>query len=173
MVCKLWVPEASLAGFLGGARLRSGRPLGPGKAFKKVGGFAPHILQGFPGPPGPARLQEGTPKNPARLPSGTQKLRFPVRLLPKPEGSRSVVLAKWFLEAWGTQAKRPHIFKKIMVCWPCRRRRQGQQIIIFCEMCGLFALVPQASQKTLGQKTTSGSLWPNLKRCPPYSPSQA
>jgi hypothetical protein len=30
------------------------------------------ILQGFPGPPGPARPHECTPKNQARLLSGTQ-----------------------------------------------------------------------------------------------------
>ncbi len=66
-----WVLEGSLAGFVRGTCLRSGRPRGPGKALKKVGGFAPHILEGFPGPPGPARPQKRTPKNPARLPSGT------------------------------------------------------------------------------------------------------
>ena len=48
-----------------GAFLRSGRPRGPGKAFKNVGGEAPHILEGFPGPPGPARLQKGTQQNQA------------------------------------------------------------------------------------------------------------
>ncbi len=45
-----------------GAFLRSCRPRGPGKAFKNVGGEAPHILQGLPGPPGPARPQKRTPK---------------------------------------------------------------------------------------------------------------
>ncbi len=39
----IWVPEGSLAVFFLGAILRSGRPRGPGKAFKKVGGEAPHI----------------------------------------------------------------------------------------------------------------------------------
>ncbi len=38
----------------------------PGKALKNVRGFAPHLFEGLPGPPGPARL-------PARLPSGTQE----------------------------------------------------------------------------------------------------
>ncbi len=37
-----------------------------------------------------------------------------------------------FLEAWGTKAKKPHAFM---------------------EMCVCVALVPQASKKTLGQKT--------------------
>ncbi len=54
------------------AFLRSRRPRGPGKAFKKVWGEAPHIFEGLPGPPGPARPQKCTPTNPARLPSGTQ-----------------------------------------------------------------------------------------------------
>ncbi len=52
--------------------MKSGRPRGPGKALQNVGGFAPHIFEGFPGPAGPARPQKRTPKNPARLPSGTQ-----------------------------------------------------------------------------------------------------
>ncbi len=40
-----------------GAFLRSGRPRGPGKAFKNEGGFVPHRFEGRPEPPGPARLQ--------------------------------------------------------------------------------------------------------------------
>ncbi len=55
-----------------GELLRSGRPRGPGKAFKNVGGEAPHLFEGFPRPPGPARIQKRTPTNPARLPSGTR-----------------------------------------------------------------------------------------------------
>ena len=69
-----------------GEFLRSGRPRGPGKVFKKVGSEAPHILEGLPGPPGPARPQRCTPKNQARLPSGTQKARAVpkgLRLRPK------------------------------------------------------------------------------------------
>jgi hypothetical protein len=58
-----WVPEGSLAGFWGGACLRSGRPRGPGKAFQNVGGFAPHISEGLSGPPGPARLPKRTQTN--------------------------------------------------------------------------------------------------------------
>jgi hypothetical protein len=57
-----WVPEGGLAGFCLGAFLRSGRPRGPGKAFKNVGVFAPHLLEGFPRPPGPARPQKCTLK---------------------------------------------------------------------------------------------------------------
>ncbi len=45
---------------------------GARKNLPKVGGFAPHILQDLPGPPGPARPQKRTPPNPARLPSCTQ-----------------------------------------------------------------------------------------------------
>jgi hypothetical protein len=37
------------------------------------GGVAPHICEGFPGPPGPARPQKRTQTNPARLPPGTQR----------------------------------------------------------------------------------------------------
>ncbi len=39
---------------------------------QNVGGEAPHIFEGFPGPTGPARPQKRTPTNPARLPSSTQ-----------------------------------------------------------------------------------------------------
>ncbi len=41
--------------------LRSGRPRGPGKALQNVGGEAPHLFDGFPGPTGPARLRKITP----------------------------------------------------------------------------------------------------------------
>jgi hypothetical protein len=58
--------------FFFGAFLRSGRLRGPGKAFQTVGGEAPRIFEGLPGPPGLARPQKCTQKDPARLPSGTQ-----------------------------------------------------------------------------------------------------
>ncbi len=45
-----WVPEGSLARFFRGAFLRSGRPRGPGKPFKNVGGFVPHLFESSPGP---------------------------------------------------------------------------------------------------------------------------
>ncbi len=54
--------------------------------------------------------------------------------------------------------KRSHLFGKIVVVWPCRRRRQSQKNTMFKNMCGLMALVRQASKKTLGQTNTSGSL---------------
>ncbi len=46
----------------GGSFLRSGRPRGPRKALQNEGGEAPHIFEGLPGPPGPARLQKCTKK---------------------------------------------------------------------------------------------------------------
>ena len=52
--------------------MRSGRARGPGKAFKNVRGVAPHILEGFPGPPGPARPQKRTPQK-----SGQTAFRYP------------------------------------------------------------------------------------------------
>ncbi len=42
--------------------------------------------------------------------------------------------------------------RKRVVLWPCRRSRQGPKTIRFWRMCGLLALVPQASKKTLGPK---------------------
>ncbi len=40
----------------------SGRPRGPRRPFQKVGGFAPHLFEGLPGPPGPSRPQKRTHK---------------------------------------------------------------------------------------------------------------
>ena len=56
-----------------------------------------------------------------------------------------------FLEAWGTKAKKPHFFQKILVYWPCRIRRQSQKTSIFLNKYCFLALVPQASKKPLGQ----------------------
>jgi hypothetical protein len=38
--------------------LRSGRPRVPEKTFKNMEASPPHRFEGFPGPPGPARLQK-------------------------------------------------------------------------------------------------------------------
>ncbi len=56
-----------------------------------------------------------------------------------------------FLEAWGTKAKKPHMFQKCF-CWPCRPRRQGQQTTIVLKMCGFLALGPQASKNHLAKQ---------------------
>jgi len=81
-------PSTSLPGclkaiWLGfwGSFLRSGRAPGAREGFKKVGGFAPHIFEGFPGPPGPARPQKRTQTHPARLPSSTHSFRRPKPLV--------------------------------------------------------------------------------------------
>ena len=45
-------------------------------------------------------------------------------------GQRDPEVFVWpsgFSEAWGAQAKKRHLFKKILICWPCRLRRQGQR----------------------------------------------
>ncbi len=55
-------------------------------------------------------------------------------------------------EAWGTKAKKPHIFQKIPVFWPCRLRRQGPKTIFCWNKCVFLAWAPQASKKPLGQK---------------------
>ncbi len=61
-----------------------------------------------------------------------------------------------FLKAWGTKAKQPDIFRKILVFWPCRLRRQGRKTILFLKMCGFMALVPRASKKPPGQQKHFG-----------------
>ncbi len=55
------------------------------------------------------------------------------------------------LEAWGTTAKKLHIFWKRVVVWRCRLRRQGPKTITFLKMCGLFGLGTAGLQKTFGQ----------------------
>jgi hypothetical protein len=47
-------------------------PGGPGGPSKMWGASPPFTLQGFPGPPGPARPQKRTQQNLATPPSGTQ-----------------------------------------------------------------------------------------------------
>ncbi len=64
-----WVPEGSLAGFLGCVFEVWPAP-GARESLQK-GGEAPHIFEGFPGFPGLARPHPPK-KNLARLPSGTQ-----------------------------------------------------------------------------------------------------
>ncbi len=44
--------------------MRSGRPRGPGTAFKSVGGDGPNIFDGVPGLPGPSRLRKCIQKDP-------------------------------------------------------------------------------------------------------------
>ncbi len=66
-----WVPEGSLAGFVGCVFEVWPAP-GARASLEKGGGRSPHIFEGFPGPPRPARPQERTQTNQARLPSGTQ-----------------------------------------------------------------------------------------------------
>jgi hypothetical protein len=68
-----WVPEGSLAGFWGGAFLKSGRPRGPGNVSKNVGGFAQHIFEGFPGPRGRPDRKMHPQK------SGQSVFRYPVK----------------------------------------------------------------------------------------------
>ncbi len=45
-----------------GPFLTSGRPRGPGKAFKNVGGDFPHIFEGVPDPPGASQTSKTHPK---------------------------------------------------------------------------------------------------------------
>ncbi len=41
--------------------MRSGRPRGPGRALKKMGGFAPHIFEGLPRPPRAGHTSKNAP----------------------------------------------------------------------------------------------------------------
>ena len=53
----------------GNAFLTLGRPRGPGKAFKKVGGFRPHRFEGFPGPPEAGQTSTTQPTQSPQLPA--------------------------------------------------------------------------------------------------------
>ncbi len=85
-----------------------------------------------------------------------------------------------FGEAWGTNAKKEHMFRKIIVLWPCRLRRQGQQTTLFLNCVVCLAFVPQASKKTLGQHKHLGTplmhvdlmqFDPPLRVCSPGTPA--
>ncbi len=76
-----------------------------------------------------------------------------------------------FLEAWGTKAKQPHMFNKILVCVPCRRKRQGKTNIIFLKMCGCLALVPMTSNgKIRHENLRSGPLGGSSRNRPQLPP---
>ena len=45
----------------------SGRPRGPRRPLQKVGGEAPHLLEGSPGPPGPPRPQKWQISDPSKI----------------------------------------------------------------------------------------------------------
>ncbi len=62
------------------------------------------------------------------------------------EGCRTGFLDKCLLEAWGTKAQQPNIFRN---------------------MCGLWALVPQASEKRHVQQITSASFGKSVGNRPP------
>ncbi len=64
------------------------------------------------------------------------------------KGSRNGFRPSGFLEAWGSKAQKPHIFRKVVFFWPCRLRRQGQTTIIFWNKCGFWALVPRRPKNT-------------------------
>ena len=74
---------------------------------------------------------------------------------------RDPVVVFWpscFLEAWGTKAKKPHMVKNITVFLAVPPKAARPNTSFFLEHVWLLALVPKAFKKTLGQKTTSGSL---------------
>jgi hypothetical protein len=68
------------------------------------------------------------------------------------------LLGQLFLEAWGGEDNKTHVYKTTMVCWPCRRRRQSQQITICLKLCVFGLRCPWPQKNPLGPKTTSGYL---------------
>ncbi len=66
-----------------------------------------------------------------------------------------VFWATWFFGGLGHQIQHTTHLQENSGFWPCSRRRQAQQIIIFLDWCGFSALAPQASNKTLGKQTMS------------------
>ncbi len=61
---------------------------------------------------------------------------------PRTGGLRVKGISKWFLgprgflDVWGTEANKPRMFVKLICFWPCRRRRQDQQTMLFLKMSG-------------------------------------
>ncbi len=69
------------------------------------------------------------------------------------KGSRNVFVGQVVFGRPGVpRQKTPYLLRKIMVFWPCRLRRQGQQTIILLNKYGFWALVPQASTNTWPKK---------------------
>ncbi len=68
-----WVPEGSLAGFLGVRFFGLAGPWGPRKPCKMWGAKPPTFWKAFPGPRGRPDFKNAPPKNQARLPSGAQR----------------------------------------------------------------------------------------------------
>ncbi len=54
-----------------------------------------------------------------------------------------------FLEAWGTKAKQPHVFRKRLVIWTC------QQTVMFMKMCGFWPWYLRPPKKHCGIPLTS------------------
>ena len=122
-----------------GTSLRSGRTRGPGRAFKNMGGFALHLFEGFPGPPGPARPQKCTPQQ-----SGQSAFKYPAeehKVGDYPKGiPECFCWPSVLLEAWRTKAKKPHLFQKRVIVWP-----------LFSGKCVVFGLRAPGLQKTRGK----------------------
>ncbi len=69
------------------------------------------------------------------------------------------------LEAWGTKANKPHISLKLMVCWPCRRRPQGQQTTMFCERREKPAQQPKIITGHTSKSCRYGSFVASTRMC--------
>ncbi len=93
-------------------------------------------------------------------PATTNKTTLDLDRAPDPGRARcvSVVLwPSWFLETWGTKAEKTHIFKNRVFLLALPPKAAEPHNICVWRLCGVLALVPKASKKPLGQKTTSGS----------------
>ncbi len=137
--------------FLGSGRLRR-----PPKPFQKVGGFArvldrPGSWVCYRAPALSGAQVYGIPGSDFVLCSVYLEV-----VCPRPrytsKGSQSVLFGQVFFGGLGYQGQTPHMFRKRVVFWPCRRRLQGQHTILFMNMCGFLALVPQASKNNLTNK---------------------
>ena len=74
---------------------RSGRPRGPGRPFRWVGGFAPNLSEGSSGPPGPPRPQHG--RSPILI-------RIMISVSPQTDAMREVGAGGLAQEARGSRA---------------------------------------------------------------------
>ncbi len=110
-----------------------------------------HISDRRPFPRGPGRVGCTALTKDFAL-KGPRDLRSTVAL-PEPYCQRDPAMNCWpsgCLDAWDTKAKKPHVFKSILVFGSNRRRRQSQQTDIFINMCGFWPWYPRPPTNHLG-----------------------
>ncbi len=74
------------------------------------------------------------------------------------KGIPTCLLAKCFLEAWGAKAQKPHVFQTSLLFGLAGEGGKAKTPFVFGKYGVVWPWYPGPSQKTLGEKNTSGSL---------------